>query len=341
VARRCHSRMPSLPGGQDLMGDKRVNPVEEFKVAQERLLRRFGVDAESRFFKVSAVSGRVHALIRGEGPPVVMVPGFGDPAAMWAPLMAELNGFKLYAVDRPCFGLTGCAEHATATLRVLAVDFLEQVLDVLGLDRPLLVGNSIGSLWSTWLALDRPGRVAALVHIGCPAFILGTSAPPLMRFLSIRPLGRLLMRMSPPVPRQVERFARMIGEDLSNVPELRDLLVAAQKLPGVQAAIRDLLHSVVRLRGARPEIALRAGQLAEIQQPVLLIWGAHDAFGAPEVGEKAARVISDAELRIIPDGGHIPWVAHPAEVASAAAPFLRVHGRGSGAGAGMKTQEGR
>lgn len=306
--------------------DEHTTAVEEFKASQERLLQRFGVDAESHLCEVPSISGLVHVLRCGEGPPVVLVPGFGDPAAMWAPLMAELDGFTLYAVDRPCFGLTGSAEHTTATFRKLAVGFLEQVLDVLGLDGPLFVGNSIGSLWSTWLALDRPDRVAAMVHIGCPAFILGTSAPLPMRLLSVRPLGRLLMR-SPPSPRQVEGFARIIGgEDLSALPELRDLLVAAQKLPGVQRSTLDLLHAVVRLRGARPEVALTAPQLSQIRQPVLLIWGERDAFGAPAVGEEAARIIPDAKFYVIPGGGHIPWVGHPSEAAAAAIPFLRTRG---------------
>lgn len=295
----------------------------------KRLLQHFGVDTESHFLEVPAITGHVHVLSCGKGPPVVLVPGFGDPAAMWAPLMAELDGFKLYAVDRPCFGLTGSTEHTTATFRRLAVDFLEQVLDVLEIKRPLFVGNSIGSLWSIWLALDRPDRVAAMVHIGCPAFILGTSAPLLLRLLSIRPLGQLIM-MSPPSPSQVEGFARMIGgEDLPRIPELRDLLVAAQKLPGVQRSTLDLLHAVVRLRGARPEVALTARQLAQIRQPVLLIWGGRDAFGAPDVGEEAARLIPDAEFHVIPKGGHIPWVGHPSEVAAAAMPFLRTRGAAS------------
>lgn len=118
----------------------------------------------------------------------------------------------------------------------------------------------------------------------------------------------------------------MGGEDLSALPELRDLLVAAQKLPGVQRSTLDLLHAVVRLRGARPEVALSAPQLEQIRQPTLLIWGERDAFGAPAVGEEAARVILDAAFHLIPEGGHIPWVGHPSEVAAAAIPFLRTHG---------------
>lgn len=301
-----------------------MTAVDEFRAAQTRLLRRFDVNAESRFVDVPSVGGRVHVLSCGDGPPVLMVPGFGDPAAMWAPLMAGLEGFRLHAVDRPCFGLTGSAKHSTGTLRRLAVDFLEQALDTLGLERPLIVGNSMGSLWSIWLALERPDRVEAMVHIGCPAFVLGTSAPPPMRLLSVRPLGRLMMKLSPPSARQVERFARMAaGEDLSDKPELTDLLVAAQMLPGAKDAILDLVHAVVRLRGARPAVALTAEQLAQIRQPVLLIWGERDAFGGSRVGEQVASIIPDAHLSVIPGGGHVPWIGHPEEVAAAALPFLR------------------
>lgn len=304
-----------------------MTAIDEFKTAQTRLLQRYGVDAESQFIEIATVEGRVHVLRSGAGPPVVMVPGFADPAAMWAPLMAELEGFTLYAVDRPCFGLTGNAEHTTATFRGLAVAFLEQVLDALKIDRPLFVGNSIGSTWSTWLALDRPDRVAAMVHAGCPAFWLDTSAPLPLRLLSLPLLGRFIMAISPPSPRQMEAFGKQVaGEDLSQFPELRDLLVAAQKLPGAQGSILGLLRAVVRLRGARSEMVLTAQQLAQIRQPVLLIWGSRDAFGPPSVGEAAASMIPHATLHVVPEAGHVPWVGHPTEVAAAAVPFLRRQG---------------
>jgi pimeloyl-ACP methyl ester carboxylesterase len=299
---------------------------EEFEAAQSRLLRRSGVAADSRFLDVAAVEGSAHALVSGSGSPVLMVPGFADPAAMWAPLMARLPGFHLHAVDRPCFGLSGGAPQRTATFRRLAVDFLSQALDALGLDRVLAVGNSIGSLWTTWLAIDRPDRVAALVHVGCPAFVLGTSAPLPMRLLSVPPLGRFITALSPPSPGQVEAFGRAIaGEDFSRSPELRDLLVASQKLPGAREAMLELLHAVVRLRGARPQVRLAAGDLAQVRQPVLLVWGSRDAFGGPQVGAEAARALPDARLEVLSGGGHVPWVGHPDDVAAAALPFLRDH----------------
>jgi pimeloyl-ACP methyl ester carboxylesterase len=304
-----------------------MTAVETFKTEQGRLLRRHGVDASSHFVDVAAVDGPVHVLRCGAGPPVVLVPGFADPAAIWASLIGRLDGFTRYAVDRPCFGLSGCAIHSTATIRGLAVDFLSQVFDALGLDRPAVIGNSIGSLWSTWLALDRPERVASLIHVGCPAFWLGTSAPLPLRLLSVPPIGRALMAASPPSARQVEAFGRRsAGEVLSQAPELRDLLVAAQHLPGAQQATLSLLHTVVRLRGARPEVALTADALAAISQPVLLVWGARDAFGGPDVAAEAARVIPDVTLHLVPDAGHVPWVGHASEVTAAIVPFLHRHG---------------
>jgi pimeloyl-ACP methyl ester carboxylesterase len=144
-----------------------------------------------------------------------------------------------------------------------------------------------------------------------------------MRLLSVRPVGRLIMRLSPPSAAQVERFAAMVGEDLSRAPELRDMLVAMQRLPGVQASIRELLHAVVRLRGARPEVALTAAQLARIAQPVQLIWGERDPFGGPRIGKHAAAIIPDAEFHVLPGAGHVPWIAQAGAVSDLAAPFLR------------------
>ena len=72
-----------------------------FEAAQAAVLDRFGVAAESKYVKVPALEGRAHVLVAGAGPPVVMVNGIGTPAAMWAPLMAQLQGRALHAVDRP------------------------------------------------------------------------------------------------------------------------------------------------------------------------------------------------------------------------------------------------
>ena len=296
--------------------------TDEFRAAQGRLLESVGVVAESRFLDVSAISGRAHVLISGEGPPVVLVSGLGNPGALWAPLLAELDGFTAYAIDQPGVGLTDHVRQTTAEVRTLAVRFLEQVLDGLGLEQPLFVGNSLGSVSSIWLALDRPDRVAAITHVGCPGLIPGSTIPLPMRLLAVRPLGRLLMKLTPPSRRQAERSFAMVGEDISGSPELADLFVATQEIPEARSAMLEMLHAIARFRGPRMEVALTAEQLGRITQPALLVWGGRDPFGTPSVGQQTAALIPDARFELIPEAGHAPWLAHPRAVAEIATPFL-------------------
>lgn len=296
---------------------------EDFIAAQQQMLDRYGVAAPSRFIDVPSIGGRAHVLVSGEGPDVVMVNGIGTPGAMWAPLMAYLRGLKVHVVDLPAYGLTDTTADFSDDLRRSAVLFLEEVLDRLGLDRPSFVGNSLGSLWTCWLALDRPKRVAALVHVGCPALALDTSAPLPMRMLSVGPLGRLLTTIQKPSPKQVEQLAKMVKEH-PLPPVLVDLLVATERLPGFRETFLAMLHSLLRLRGSRPALRLTADQLGRIQQPNLLFWGKDDPFGSPEVGERMAAIMPSAELQVVA-GGHAPHLTQSERIGPRIARFVQEH----------------
>ena len=60
------------------------------------------------------------------------------------------------------------AGYRRGRLRTTAVRFLDGLLDGLGLDGASFIGHSMGGLWSTWLALDRPDRITAISCVGCP-----------------------------------------------------------------------------------------------------------------------------------------------------------------------------
>ena len=300
------------------------SPVETFVAAQRRVLRRYGVDAESRFIPVPAIDGRAHVLTSGDGPPLMMVIGGTVPAVMWAPLMAQLTGYTLHAVDLPGFGLTDPVAYRPATMRSTVVDFLAQVLDGLDLGRTRFVTSSQGSLWTTWLSFDQPDRVAADVQIGCPAHILGTTAPLPMRLMSVPPIGRFMVRRQPPTTASVERIGRAVGEDLASLPELRDALLACQRLPTFAPSLLGLMNAVMRFGQPRHQIALTANQLGRIDHPIQLLWGNDDPFGSPAVARRAAAIIPDVELHIL-RGGHAPWFDHADEVAQLAGRFLGEH----------------
>jgi pimeloyl-ACP methyl ester carboxylesterase len=250
--------------------------------------------------------------------------------------MARLSGFTLYAVDLPGFGLTDSVRDLTQHYRLNAVRFLCEVLDGLGLDRAAFVANSLGSRWVMWLALDRPERVSAMVHVACPATVLGTSAPLPMRLMSVPALARLLMKLQPPSHKQVEQLSKMVHQHPLE-PELADLLVATERLPQFEHTFLATLHTMVRLRGARPEMALMRDELARIRQPTQLVWGDNDPMGSTVVARRVAEAIPGAELHIV-EGGHAPWLTQAARIGSLATALLGRHDVASGSAAPLTVE---
>ncbi len=291
-----------------------------FSEAQAAVLARYEVAAEERWIDAPVVDGQAHVLVTGDGPPVVLLNGIGVPAAMLAPIMARLDDVTQYAVDLPGYGLTDTAPTFTDDPRRNAVRFLTEVLDGLGLDKPVIVANSLGSLCASWLAIDRPDRVAGLAHLGCPAIVLDTSAPLPMRLLAIRPLGRLMMKLQPPSERQVAQLAKMVNES-PLPPEIAQLILATERLEHFEDAFLAMLDRLLRLRGNRPEFALTTDLLARIEAPTLLVFAKDDPMGAARVGQRMADAMDDAELHIV-EGGHAPWIHHANQIAPPLLAFL-------------------
>ncbi len=293
----------------------------EFSKAQAAVLNRYDIAAEEQWVEAPIIDGRAHVLVTGEGPPVVMLNGIGVPAAMWAPLMAHIDGVRTYAVDLPGYGLTDSTPGFAGDLRANAVRFLTEVLDGLGLDKPVVVANSLGSLWASWLAIDQPDRVAALAHIGCPAIVFDTSAPLPMRLLAARPLGRLMMKLQRPSERQVEQLSKMVHEH-PLPPEIAQLILTTERLGHFEDTFLATLNQLLRLGGNRPNLALTADHLARIHAPALLVFANNDPMGAAPIGQRMADAMADAELHIV-DGGHAPWLHHTDQIAPLLTAFLK------------------
>ncbi|MGH3677287.1 MAG: alpha/beta fold hydrolase [Mycobacterium sp.] len=226
-------------------------------------------------------------------------------------------------MDLPGFGLTDPVDYRAQPFRPLVVEFLAQVLEGIGLQCVPFVTQSQGSLWSTWLSLDRPGSVTAQVMVACPAHILGTSAPLPMRTMSIPAIGRALLKLQAPSPRQVDRVFAMVHEHAAQ-REVRDLLLACERLPAYAESFVGLLAAVMRFGRVRPEIALTRQQLAQVAHPVQMIWGDNDPFGSPATARRAVDFLRDGELHFVP-GGHAPWFGRAEQVGELAVRFLREH----------------
>jgi pimeloyl-ACP methyl ester carboxylesterase len=192
---------------------------------------------------------------------------------------------------------------------------LSAVLDAFALPRVPVIANSMGGLWSFWLALDQPKRVSALVQIGCPALILNTSAPFFMRLLSVPLLQRLLVaNLQPNSLETALDGLKFQGSSQAAIAAMPGVLGEAAyhffQLPTFRDTWISLISATATLTGAKREYQLGADQLQRIHQPVCFLWGDTDPFGTLDVARQAVGMVPAATLHEM-HAGHLPFLDDP------------------------------
>ncbi len=100
----------------------------------------------------------------GSGRPLVLLAGGGDTAHVFDDFAPKLTGdFHVYGITRRGFGESSFAEP-TSGADTFGDDVLA-VLDALKLDRPVVVGHSIGGQELSSIGTRYPNRVSALVYL--------------------------------------------------------------------------------------------------------------------------------------------------------------------------------
>jgi pimeloyl-ACP methyl ester carboxylesterase len=255
--------------------------------------------------RVATECGMVEYAREGSGPPVLVIHGAGGGYDQGLMLGRELfgPGFDVIAPSR--FGYLGTPVPGDSSPAAQA-DAHAALLDSLRIFHPVtVVGVSAGAPSAIELALHHPERVSALIlavprayapeapEVGAPA---GTGAMIRMvmagadfafwtaAWLARRSLVRFLG-----VPPKVE--AEATPEDRERVTQLiRSILPLSRRIDGLQ------VDSAARIKG---------WPLERIKAPTLVISAMDDLYGTlPGAGYTAER-IPDAELMVLPSGGHL------------------------------------
>jgi pimeloyl-ACP methyl ester carboxylesterase len=164
------------------------------------------------------------------------------------------------------------------------------MLDALGLEEVTVVGNSIGGWIAAEIAALGSSRVSGAVLVD--AVGLAVPGHPYVDFYSLTPAEVAARSYHAP-----ERF----GVDPSKLP-----LEA-------QAAMAGNRATLATYGGGMTDPTL-ASRLPSIDVPVLVVWGAADRIGDPEVGEAYAELVPGARLEVISDAGHLPQIETPSRL---------------------------
>jgi pimeloyl-ACP methyl ester carboxylesterase len=293
----------------------------------EEVDRRYSNQA-SRFLTTGS-GARLHFRDQGnkDGLPVVLIPGANASLHTWEGWVDALgDAYRIVTLDLPAHGLTGRVPDADygrdAQLRAVTA-----VADELGLQQFVLGGNSMGGGVTWRYALANPGRVMALV-------LVDSAPPPAWREDQAGSTQRrspiAFTLLAQPWFRAVARYldpqllvAQGLRVAYHDSPVVDDALIARYRDLALRAGSREAILSAFPQPFAQPRgAAATDGDPAQITQPTLILWGAHDTLIDVEFGARFRDAMPDARLVVYSDLGHVPMEEAPARTAADVRAFL-------------------
>ena len=252
---------------------------------------------------VEAAGHRLHVVERGEsGPPVLLIHGLGGTTRHWHAMIPDLaRDHRVVAVDRPGSGYSSRARRAGGG-PIEQAEAIAALIDALELDRPLVVGHSLGGAVALAAGLHHPEKVSGLALI-CPATQPVHEAPELFEPLVIHSdLARRLIAWTLAVPLSRRNGPEGLRVAFSPEPVPDDFRTAAGGLLSLRPeAFRNASLDLTVLPHDLQEMASRYRDLAV---PAAILFAADDAVVDPVLhGERTA-----AENGIpltVREGGHM------------------------------------
>ena len=304
--------------------------VQAAAVAEHNLYRHYDLEYTEHYVPVPKFDAHVRVLEVGSGDPVVAIPGGVGTGITWAPLLPELDGFRILVVDRFGAGFSERVDMHSTPTRTVAVNALEAVLDVFELDEIPLVANWMGGLWALRFAIEDPTHVSSLTLPGCPYRYPETTVPVGMRLAALPVVGGLfvdiLLRAAD--ADGARRAWRSLGhpdETRQSLPdEFAEAWYRMDQIPHVRQTWSGLLRPSVGYRGIRQDSLLTGQNLKEVSAPVLQLWGDNDPFGSVKQGRRGAEQFPDGTFHEV-GSGHLPWLDEPEDCGQLLCEFLSRH----------------
>jgi pimeloyl-ACP methyl ester carboxylesterase len=89
---------------------------------------------------------------------------------------------------------------------------------------------------------------------------------------------------------------------------------------GVHQAI--MVRAIVGRHGYLPGLVLTNAEIAGIEQPTLMVYGAADPIGSIASWRRFTGRLPQGELEVVEGGGHLVWYSDPVRVGARVAQFL-------------------
>ena len=223
---------------------------------------------------------RFSVEVAGEGPDVILVPGLATSREVWRDAAGRLGpGYRVHLVQVKGFGEPAGPNAQGPVLEDL-VDELARYIANNGLERPAVVGHSLGGLAALMLGVEHPSLAGRLMIVDAfPWYGVTVTQPGAQATAaSIEPQARMMRDAlvasygTPQSPEQTEAAIARYVLDPSKLPLLREWTAGADPRVVGQLVYEDLITDL-RTR------------IAGIEAPLTLIYPWNERYPTREQAE--------------------------------------------------------
>ena len=245
-----------------------------------------------------------------DGPVALLVHGFPQSSYMWrdmTPAIADA-GWRAVAPDLSGFGDSPLDPPGTWERQVEALEGFRVERDV---ERCVPVMHDWGALIGLRWACEHPDAVAALV-ISSGGFFPDGKWHGMARALRTPDVGE-------------QTLAGLDRDGFGAVLRASSEAFDDEAIDEYWKGLADDAHrrNALELYRSGDFEKLAGYRLADLEVPVLLVWGDHDEFAPLAGAHRFERELADTELVVIEGAGHFIWDEHPERCAGALTAFLQ------------------
>ena len=252
---------------------------------------------------------RLRVGVRGTGRPLLLIMGIGANLEMWQPFEEALDPEVIQTITVDAPGIGGSTGYRYPKRMSGLAHTMAELIDALGYKAVDVLGVSFGGVLAQQLAHQAPDRIRRLVLAATGPGVGGVPGSP-----------KVLLKMATPRRyRQPDYFRRVAGELYGG---------GARRDPDavLSGSLARFTHPP-SLTGYLAQLYAISGWtsmpwLRRLALPALVLAGDDDPIVPLINGRILARMIPDARLHIVRDGGHLFLLERPAEIAAIVTAFL-------------------
>jgi pimeloyl-ACP methyl ester carboxylesterase len=256
-----------------------------------------------RFIDVDGA--RIHYLDKGSGPTLLLVHGLaGQMHNFTHSLLGKLmRDFRVVILDRPGSGYSTRPTEDMATIGAQA-GVISRFCELLGLERPLIVGHSLGGAIALQLALNHPERVGGLALLAPVTHEPEDVPPPFDGMEIASPLLRRLIAWTLATPLSMVNRDRALTTLFGPQPVAEDFATRGGALLNLRP--KSFIGASGDVMAARSELAEMPARYKDLTIPVGILYGTDDRILDPVLhGKGLAAKVTSADVEFIEGGGHM------------------------------------